>query len=36
VKRAITGQYTDDYVRRDGRWLFRKRVYRILNAEESS
>jgi ketosteroid isomerase-like protein len=36
VKRAITGQYTDDYIRRDGRWLFRKRVYRILNAEESS
>lgn len=35
VKRNITGQYTDDYVKRDGRWFFKKRVYQILNAEET-
>lgn len=35
VKRAITGRYTDEYVKIDGRWLFRKRVYEILNAESS-
>ncbi len=36
VKRAITGQYTDDYVKVDGRWFFRKRVYQILHAEETA
>ena len=25
----------DDYVKQDGRWYFRKRVYSILNAEAS-
>jgi len=35
VKRAITGLYKDEYVKADGRWFFRKRVYEILNAEES-
>lgn len=35
VKRTITGRYEDDYVKADGRWYFRKRVYTILNAEES-
>lgn len=35
VKRSITGRYTDEYVKTDGRWLFRKRVYEILNAEAS-
>lgn len=33
VKRTITGQYQDDYVKRGGRWFFRKRVYRILDAQ---
>lgn len=35
AKRVITGKYEDDYVRQDGRWYFKKRVYSILNAEES-
>lgn len=33
VKRAITGQYEDDYVKRNGRWLFQKRIYKVLNAQ---
>jgi len=33
VKRAITGRYEDDYVKRAGRWYFRQRVYQVLNAE---
>lgn len=32
-KRNITGKYSDEYVKRDGRWYFQKRVYEILNAE---
>jgi hypothetical protein len=35
VRRNITGLYEDEYVRSGGRWLFRKRVYNILNAEET-
>ncbi len=35
VKRAITGRYEDDYVKVDGRWYFQKRVYEVLNTEES-
>ena len=26
---AIVGEYTDDYVKRDGRWLFGKRIYNV-------
>jgi uncharacterized protein (TIGR02246 family) len=33
TKRAITGRYEDDYVKRDGRWYFAKRVYSVLNAQ---
>lgn len=33
VKRAITGQYEDDYVKRNGRWFFCKRIYKVLHAE---
>ena len=33
VKRRITGRYEDDYIKRDGRWFFQKRVYSVLNAE---
>lgn len=33
VKRNMTGQYEDDYVKKGGRWFFKKRVYKILNAE---
>jgi len=35
VKRMVTGQYEDDYVKVDGRWYFQKRIYEVLNAEES-
>lgn len=35
VKRTITGKYQDSYVKADGRWFFAKRVYEIMNAEES-
>lgn len=35
VKRNITGLYQDDYVKKDGRWFFQKRIYSILNAEET-
>ena len=35
VKRNLTGKYSDEYVKRDGRWYFQKRVYEILNAEEA-
>ncbi len=34
-KMNITGQYEDDYVKVDGRWYFQKRVYKILNMEQS-
>jgi hypothetical protein len=36
VKRSVTGQYEDDYVKVDDRWYFQKRVYLVLNAEEIS
>lgn len=36
VKRTIIGLYRDEYVKADGRWYFQKRVYEILNAEEST
>ena len=29
---AIVGEYTDDYVRADGRWYFAKRVYKVRTA----
>ncbi len=34
-KRTITGKYTDTYVKQGGRWYFAKRIYEIMNAEES-
>ena len=30
TKLAMTGRYEDDYVKRDGRWYFHKRVYAVL------
>lgn len=33
VKRSVTGRYQDEYVKQDGRWYFKKRVYEVLNAE---
>jgi hypothetical protein len=34
-KRKITGKYSDDYIRKNGRWYFQKRIYEILDAEEN-
>ena len=34
-KRKITGKYRDDYIRKNGRWYFQKRIYEILDAEET-
>jgi uncharacterized protein (TIGR02246 family) len=33
VRRQVTGRYEDDYVKRDGRWFFAKRIYSVLHAE---
>jgi uncharacterized protein (TIGR02246 family) len=33
TKRNVTGQYEDDYVKRDGRWYFQKRVYAVLDSQ---
>ena len=35
VKRNVTGQYEDDYIKVDGRWYFQKRVYEVLDSSES-
>jgi len=32
-KQTITGRYEDDYVRKDGRWFFAKRVYAVLDRQ---
>jgi hypothetical protein len=32
TRMAIIGEYTDDYVRRDGRWFFARRVYAVRTA----
>jgi ketosteroid isomerase-like protein len=36
VKRTVIGRYQDEYLKADGRWYFQKRVYEVLNAEEST
>jgi uncharacterized protein (TIGR02246 family) len=28
----VTGRYDDEYVRTDGRWLFRSRVFKVLHS----
>jgi ketosteroid isomerase-like protein len=33
AKRNVTGRYEDDYVKRDGRWFFQKRVYSVLDSQ---
>jgi ketosteroid isomerase-like protein len=33
VRRAVTGRYEDEYVKRGDRWYFSKRVYAVLKAE---
>jgi uncharacterized protein (TIGR02246 family) len=33
TRRNITGRYEDEYIKVDGRWLFSKRIYSILNAD---
>ncbi|MEZ5595567.1 MAG: nuclear transport factor 2 family protein [Pseudomonadales bacterium] len=32
-RRNVTGRYEDDYVKREGRWFFRKRQYNIMHSE---
>jgi ketosteroid isomerase-like protein len=32
-KSQVTGRYEDDYVKRDGRWYFAKRVYAVLDRQ---
>lgn len=34
-KLNITGQYEDQYLKQGGRWFFTKRVYKILNMDQS-
>ena len=34
-KRAVIGRYTDEYVKRDGRWLFAKRSYEVLKQDDT-
>jgi ketosteroid isomerase-like protein len=34
-KLNITGRYEDDYVKSGGRWYFKKRVYKVLDMEQS-
>ena len=34
IQHVIIGEYQDDYVKRDGRWFFAKRVYAIRSREE--
>ena len=32
-QRSVTGRYQDDYIKQDGRWYFKRRVYEVLNSE---
>jgi ketosteroid isomerase-like protein len=32
-KIGITGRYEDDYVKLDGRWYFKQRLYQVMNME---
>jgi len=34
-KMNITGQYEDDYVKQDGRWYFKQRIYKVLDLQTS-
>ncbi len=34
-KLNITGQYEDDYVKANGRWYFKQRIYKILDMAQS-
>ena len=32
-QRSVTGRYQDGYIKQDGRWYFKRRVYEVLNSE---
>jgi len=32
-QRNVTGRYEDDYVKVEGRWYFKRRVYEVLNSQ---
>ena len=34
-ERKVTGRYEDDYVKVEGRWYFKRRVYEVLNSQTS-
>ena len=36
TRRFVIGEYTDDYVKRDGHWLFTKRIYAVRTMRELS
>ena len=34
-ERKVTSRYEDDYVKVEGRWYFKRRVYEVLNSQTS-
>lgn len=36
VERTVVGEYADHYVKHDGRWYFRERIYQVRTSRESA